>query len=160
MVPAAPLFPAATLNGDTFLATFDVPVQVGRMLCALAIAGFLSEVLVVEAGRAQARTLHLLAALNDSLRAITAEVGLEATLNVVVEPAQGLLETDTNFLALLAPDKRTLEVAASIGVRTEALRRWRREIGRSLPGPTVRGAQPAIVDHYMHQPGCCTPRRT
>ena len=153
VVPAAPFFPATALNGDTFLALFGVPVQVGRTLSALAIAGFLAEVFVIEAGRAQARTVHLLAALNDGLRAIISEVGVADTLDMVVARAQALMETDTSFLATPSPDKRTVEVVATAGVRTEALRGLRLSLGPDLEGAHVQRGQAVIVDNCLRAPG-------
>lgn len=53
VVPAAPFWPASSLNVETFLTATGVPVMILRAVCAVAIGAFLSLALVVEAARAQ-----------------------------------------------------------------------------------------------------------
>ncbi|MBI2954928.1 MAG: hypothetical protein HYY30_11480 [Chloroflexi bacterium] len=49
--PPAPFFPASILNTVTFLATFGIPVQAVRALCAISVTYFLIRLYFLEAAR-------------------------------------------------------------------------------------------------------------
>ncbi|TAK32161.1 MAG: GAF domain-containing protein [Chloroflexota bacterium] len=157
IVPAAPFFPASVLNADNFLAVTGLPVQLLRALMALVVGATLAETFIVEAARRQERTGRTLAVLNDNMREIVSEVSLDTTLRLVVERARDLLGTDTSFLALVSPDQQCLEMAASVGVRTEVVKRLRLNLEEGIAGAAMRTGRPVIVDNYLRAPGLLRP---
>lgn len=145
----APFFPASAINTAWFLSTFNIPVQVLRALCAIAVASFLIQGYFVEGARYANTMNKLLLSLNESSRAIVARLDLGEILQLIVERARTLLSTDTSFLSLLNEEGRALQMAASVGVRTEALKRLRLELGQGLAGAAIQAGGPVIVDDYF-----------
>jgi len=149
IVPPASFFPASVINTDSFLKTFGVPTQAGRALTALGIAYFLVRAYVVEAARSARTANDLLLSLNESSRAIVSKLDLGETLDLIVSQARTLLSTDTSFLSLMTEDEETLQMAASSGVRTEALKTLRLNLDQGLAGAAIREGGPFVVDDYF-----------
>lgn len=84
-------------------------------------------------------------------RDISAHLALGEILTSIVRKAQQLLGSDASFLALLSQDGEELEMTASVGLRTDAIRglRLRREQG--LGGAVVRRGEPIIVEDYPRE---------
>lgn len=59
IVPAAPFFPASHVNAESVRALIGVPIELLRGLCAVALAGILSEIFVIETSRARAELTRL-----------------------------------------------------------------------------------------------------
>lgn len=91
------------------------------------------------------------AALFEIGRDISANLGLSEILTSIVGKARELLGSDTSFLALLSPDGRELEMAASVGLRTEAMRRLKLRREQGLAGVVVQRGEPIIVDDYPRE---------
>ncbi len=84
-------------------------------------------------------------------RDISANLGLSEILTSIVGKARELLASDTSFLALLSPDGQELEVAASVGLRSEAMRRLKLRREQGLAGVVVQRGEPIIVDDYPRE---------
>jgi two-component system, OmpR family, phosphate regulon sensor histidine kinase PhoR len=79
-------------------------------------------------------------------RDISAHLGLGEILQSIVQKAQELVKSDASFLALLTPDGLELEMTASVGLRTEAMRSLRLRREQGLAGAVVASGEPIIVD--------------
>ena len=97
---------------------------------------------------ASERRAAQITALFEISRDISANLGLSEILSSIVRKARGLLRSDTSFLALMSPDGEHLEMAASEGLRTEAMRRLRLGREQGLAGVVVQRGEPIIVDDY------------
>ncbi len=89
---------------------------------------------------------------------VAASLDLDAVLEMVVHRAQELLGTDVAMLTLLSPDRDELKTAASVGLRTEAMRNLRIPVGP--PGaepPPEEEEGPVIIEDYMTDPRRTTP---
>ncbi|HEX2922912.1 MAG TPA: GAF domain-containing protein [Chloroflexota bacterium] len=84
-------------------------------------------------------------------RDISANLALSEILTSIVGKAQELLESDTSFLALLSPDGQELEMVASVGLRSEAMRTLRLKREQGLAGVVVSRGEPIIVDDYPRE---------
>lgn len=84
-------------------------------------------------------------------RDISANLGLSEILNSIVGKARELLGSDTSFLALRSADGQELKMAASEGLRTEAMRNLRLGREQGLAGLVVQRGEPIIVDDYPRE---------
>ncbi len=84
-------------------------------------------------------------------RDISANLALSEILTSIVGKAQELLESDTSFLALLSPDGQELEMAASVGLRSKAMRTLVLKREQGLAGLVVSRGEPIIVDDYPRE---------
>ncbi|MCL5960248.1 MAG: GAF domain-containing sensor histidine kinase, partial [Chloroflexi bacterium] len=144
----APFFPASSLNTAWFISTFGVPPQLFRALSALIIAVSVAEVLVIEASRSIVDLNRLLVALNESSQAIVSRLELGHILDLIVVKARQLLQSDTAFLSLADEDGMTLEMVASVGVRTEALRHLKLRSDQGLAGLAAEKREPVVTENY------------
>lgn len=87
VVPPAPFPPANVLNTAWFFATFGIPVQVGRTICALAATGFLAEAFVVESTREYVRRREEVDRLKDEFISIASH-----ELRAPLAPLRGYAE--------------------------------------------------------------------
>ncbi len=90
-------------------------------------------------------------ALFEISRDISANLGLPEILSSIVRKARELLGSDTSFLALISPDGQRFEMAASEGLRTQAMRRLRLGREQGLAGLVVERGEPIIVDDYPRE---------
>jgi PAS domain S-box-containing protein len=81
-------------------------------------------------------------------RDISAHLGLGEILHSIVQKAQELVKSDASFLALLTSDGQELEMTASVGLRTEAMRSLRLRREQGLAGAVVASGEPIIVDDF------------
>lgn len=84
-------------------------------------------------------------------RDISANLALSEILTSIVTKARELLGTDTSFLALMSPDGNELEMAASVGLRTEAMRKLKLKREQGLAGVVLQKGGPIIVDDYPRE---------
>lgn len=84
-------------------------------------------------------------------RDISANLALSEILTSIVGKAQELLGTDVSFLALISPDGSELEVAASVGLRTEAMQKLKLKREQGLAGVVLERGEPIIVDDYPRE---------
>ncbi|MGE5618620.1 MAG: ATP-binding protein [Sphingomonadaceae bacterium] len=84
-------------------------------------------------------------------RDISANLALSEILNSIVHKARELLGSDTSFLGLLSEDGQEVEMVASEGLRTEAMRRLRLGREQGLAGVVVKRGEPIIVDDYPRE---------
>jgi signal transduction histidine kinase len=88
---------------------------------------------------------------------VAASLDLHALLETVVQRAQELLRTDVAMLTLLSPSREELVIAASVGLRTEALRNLRVPVTETLPEPPIEEGAPVIIEDYLTDPRRTTP---
>lgn len=88
---------------------------------------------------------------------VAASLDLDALLQMVVERAQELLRTDAAMLTLLSPGREELVVAASVGLRTEAMRTLRVPVIQTDARPPQEEPGPVIIDDYLSDPRRTTP---
>ncbi|MHB0868751.1 MAG: ATP-binding protein [Chloroflexota bacterium] len=84
-------------------------------------------------------------------RDISANLALSEILNSIVRKARELLGSDTSFLGLLSADGQEVEMVASEGLRTEAMRHLRLGREQGLAGLVVKRGEPIIVDDYPRE---------
>ena len=84
IVGPAPWFPASVINTRVFLAATHLPIEVLRMVCAIALAGVLTEALVIEVARQRAelerRREEFISVVAHDLRNPIGTIGLTADL--------------------------------------------------------------------------------
>jgi two-component system, OmpR family, phosphate regulon sensor histidine kinase PhoR len=97
------------------------------------------------------RRAQQVSALFEIGRDISANLALSEILTSIVGKARELLESDTSFLALLSPDGQELEMAASEGLRSQAMRTLRLKREQGLAGLVVSRGEPIIVDDYPRE---------
>lgn len=90
-------------------------------------------------------------------RDISANLGLRDILTSIVQKAQQLLDSDTSFLALLSPTGKELEMMASVGLRTGAMRTLRLRRDQGLGGAVVSSGEPIVVEDYSREVGLKDP---
>ena len=88
---------------------------------------------------------------------VAASLDLHALLETVVQRAQELLRTDVAMLTLLSPSRDELVIAASVGLRTEALPNLRVPVTETMPEPPVEEEAPVIIEDYLTDPRRTTP---
>jgi signal transduction histidine kinase len=112
VVPEAPFFPASKINVLTFLATFSVPVEAFRAVCALAAAGFLSWVCVVEAVRTVVQFKRLreefIPTVAHDLRGPISTIELSTTLLERMCPEGPTSARERGLIGTIAASSRTL----------------------------------------------------
>jgi two-component system sensor histidine kinase DevS len=88
---------------------------------------------------------------------VAASLDLHALLTTVVGRAQELLRTDAAMLTLLSPDRDELRVAASVGLRTEAMRDLHIPVGPPPSEPPTEEEGPVVIEDYLTDPRRTTP---
>ncbi|MGI5834984.1 MAG: GAF domain-containing protein [Chloroflexota bacterium] len=84
-------------------------------------------------------------------RDISINLELSEILTSIVSKAQELLGADVSFLSLFSQDGNDLEVAASVGLRTEAMRKLKLKREQGLAGVVLQKGGPIIVDDYPRE---------
>ena len=106
---------------------------------------------IAEANIALERKLRESMALYEIGREITAQVALEATLELIVERARGLLQADVSLLALRQDGDQVFAVQAHSGVLIEELSRLRFKPGEGLGGQVAASGEAIMVGDYLKQ---------
>jgi len=88
---------------------------------------------------------------------VAASLDLEALLTTVVERARDLLRTDNAMLSLISPTNDELVVAASVGLRTEAMRNLHWRVEAFIKGGVAAAQVPVIVRDYPNDPKVSQP---
>lgn len=88
---------------------------------------------------------------------VAASLDLEALLTTVVERARYLLRTDNAMLSLISPTNDELVVAASVGLRTEAMRNLHWRVEAFIKGGVAAAQVPVIVGDYPNDPKVSQP---
>jgi two-component system sensor histidine kinase DevS len=88
---------------------------------------------------------------------VAASLDLHALLETVAHWAQELLKTDVAMLTLLSPGRDELAIAASVGLRTQALRNLRVPVRQTMPQPPTEEEGPVIIEDYLTDPRRTTP---
>lgn len=118
----------------------DLEARVRERTSDLESANSLLETEIVERKHAQEELQHKLQWL-DALRtidlAITANLGPEAVLSVILEQARKQLHVDAASVLLFHEDTHTLEYAASLGFRTKSVLSANVPVGSSYAGHAV-----------------------
>ncbi len=90
--------------------------------------------------------------LYDLGRQVASSLDTSVVLETVVRRAHSLLNTDIGMIALLAPDRRELAVAAAVGLKSEATRNLRFLADRGLAGVVLMAGEPVFVEDYNSDP--------
>jgi HD-GYP domain-containing protein (c-di-GMP phosphodiesterase class II) len=80
------------------------------------------------------RHLHRQQALREIDHAISSNLDLQLTLEVVMQQVRGQLKADAGAILLLDPETRTLEFVSAIGFRTDGIKRTRLLLGEGAAG--------------------------
>jgi signal transduction histidine kinase len=88
---------------------------------------------------------------------VAASLDLNALLKTVVQRAQDLLRTEVAMLTLLSPSRDELVIAASVGLRTQALRNLRIPVSQTIPEPPAEEEGTVIIEDYLTDPRRTTP---
>jgi signal transduction histidine kinase len=85
-------------------------------------------------------------------RRVVESLNQRAVLHALVDGARSLLGTDVAFLALMTPGGKSLQVVASTGLHTRAMRRLMLGLDQGIAGAVLIARGPLLVDDYLSDP--------
>ncbi|NUM44345.1 MAG: GAF domain-containing protein [Anaerolineales bacterium] len=88
---------------------------------------------------------RVMSALAESSLAITAALGTDDILQRVLQQVHQALEVEAVSLALLTPDRKTLEIKEATGPVANEVRGWRLKIGEGVAGQVARTGKTIII---------------
>jgi PAS domain S-box-containing protein len=100
---------------------------------------------------AVAAQLSRFQALYDLAVEMTAERNLDENLNLVVDTARRVLQTDTSFIALNDEQAGGVRMHATSGLRTDAFKNLVVPFGKGLGGQVARSKKGRIVKNYFEE---------
>lgn len=88
---------------------------------------------------------RVMSALAESSLAITAALGTDDILQRVLQQVHQALEVEAVSLALLTPDRKTLEIKEATGPVANEVRGWKLKIGEGVAGQVARTGKTIII---------------